>query len=1171
MRSCRAKTCARYARQLRYRGYQTAAPIQQQQAPQRGYATEAQTQDGKPESCGDNLSIPTAKARFNEIGVQHVSDHVFSQLFTETPKPPPPDYIALSKDHLSRHDLLGKTSDTTPPVAFDLPDLQGKSLDEHFYKLGQDAAEPYLGLAKKYARASPPPKPRKWVKRSGWTKYMSDGTSEAVEAPDEDAITFDTEVMWKESSYPVMACAVSATAWYGWLSPWLLGESESDKHLIPLGDPAKSRVVVGHNVGYDRARVLEEYDLAQSRNNFVDTMSLHVAVNGMCTRQRPTWMKHRKARDLRDKIAGSSEGAELHTLLQSDSSEDIEEEHLWVGRSSVNSLRDVAQFHCGITIDKARREYFGELPREGILEKYDELLDYCAADVEITHRVYSKVFPAFLETCPHPVSFAALRHLSTEMLPVDKSWEAYLDNAEGTYHKLLEDVQQRLIALSEKALEIKEDPEKYQNDPWLRQLDWSGQEVKMVKGKKKNDPPRPAKRQKMPGMPTWYKDLFPVKDGPINLTVRTRVAPLLLRMSWDGYPLVWSDKHGWTFRVPIAEAGSYASKAVVQADMLEESEKSPLRADMSARYFKLPHKDGPAARCANPMAKGYLQHFEKGTLTSEYSYAKEALEMNASCSYWISARDRIRSQMVVYNKDLHPSSQGTTHHRQAAPKDANQGYILPQLIPMGTITRRSVENTWLTASNAKPNRVGSELKSMVKAPPGHVFVGADVDSQELWIASIMGDSQFKLHGGNALGFMTLEGEKAQGTDLHSRTAGILGISRNDAKVFNYGRIYGAGLNFAAHLLKQFNPSLSTSETTSIASKLYTETKGQKTSRKVIRSRPFWRGGTESLVFNALEDFAELDRPRTPALGAGITEALMKRFISKGEFLTSRVNWAIQSSGVDYLHLLIVSMDYLTRRFDISARLAITVHDEIRYLALERDKYRTAMALQVANVWTRAMFCEQVGIRDLPQACAYFSAVDIDHVLRKEVDMDCVTPSHKTPIPPGESLNIVELLGKGREARLDTAVVPQVAPTPERYAYVEREPVMAGMWREMDLGYLRAQVASDAELRDLVMDYKKPQATKEPTSSKEPATTKKPAVSKASGATAKSSTSRKKEPTFKPRKLKSMSIPKKHQPQGIYLPEAPWLQSRLHEPKVKGKWYPGGYGKEVGNGRAFGGV
>ena len=93
----------------------------------------------------------------------------------------------------------------------------------------------------------------------------------------------------------------------------------------------------------------------------------------------------------------------------------------------------------------------------------------------------------------------------------------------------------------------------------------------------------------------------------------------------------------------------------------------------------------------------------------------------------------------------------------------------------GTATRRAVEPTWLTASNAKvnvwfkklelrhsyrqnlipsnlffclqENRVGSELKCMVRAPPGYHLVGADVDSQELWIASVLGDTNFTgIHG-----------------------------------------------------------------------------------------------------------------------------------------------------------------------------------------------------------------------------------------------------------------------------------------------------------------------------------------------------------------------------------------------------------------------------------------
>ncbi|EEY20726.1 DNA polymerase gamma [Verticillium alfalfae VaMs.102] len=787
----------------------------------------AASKPGSPDT-GHSLSM-SSQARYNEIGVQQLSSHIYSQIFPDGNTPPPKHLIEMSKDHLRRHELLGKNTDNSDPIAFDLPSLQGRTLDEHFHKLGLDAAEPYLSYAKDFSRFNSPPKPRKWVRRSGWTKYYPDGRTEVVNAPDDAMLCFDTEVLWKESSFAVMACASSPNAW-----------------------------------------------------------------------------------ELRERIATQTDDAQLAELL-SNSAIRQEEEELWVERSSVNSLRDVAKFHLDVTIDKAIRDDFSTLDRAGVLAKLDELLDYCAADVAITHRVYQIVFPNFLETCPHPVSFAALRHLSSVILPVNETWNAYIANAEATYHELNDAVLERLVALAEKAVAIRDQSETWSNDPWLNQLDWSGQEIKMVKGKKKNEPPRPAARQKKPGMPRWYKDLFAKNDAPIGLTVRTRIAPLLLKLAWDGHPLCWSDTYGWTFRVSRTEASKYLNKQMTQCDMADEKVEA-LRQDTEGVYFKLPHKDGPTARCANPMAKSYLSYFENGTLSSEYSYAKEALEMNASCSYWISARDRIKSQMVVYEEDV------ATEKLEGGMENKNtQGFILPQIIPMGTITRRAVENTWLTASNAKRNRVGSELKAMVKAPPGYSFVGADVDSQELWIASLVGDATFKLHGGNAIGFMTLEGTKAAGTDLHSRTAGILGITRNDAKVFNYGRIYGAGLKFAAQLLRQFDPNLSEKETLETASKLYVNTKGTKTNRKVLYKRPFWRGGTESFVFNKLEEFAEQERPRTPVLGAGITEALMGRFINKGGYLTSRINWAIQSSGVDYLHLLIVTIPH-GESLDINALL-----------------------------------------------------------------------------------------------------------------------------------------------------------------------------------------------------------------------------------------------------------
>lgn len=60
---------------------------------------------------------------------------------------------------------------------------------------------------------------------------------------------------------------------------------------------------------------------------------------------------------------------------------------------------------------------------------------------------------------------------------------------------------------------------------------------------------------------------------------------------------------------------------------------------------------------------------------------------------------------------------------------------------------------------------------MIQAPPGYNIVGADVDSQELWISSIIGDAYYKkIHGATPFGWMTLIGTKANETDMHSVTA-----------------------------------------------------------------------------------------------------------------------------------------------------------------------------------------------------------------------------------------------------------------------------------------------------------------------------------------------------------------------------------------------------------------
>ncbi|KAG2023737.1 gamma DNA-directed DNA polymerase [Coprinopsis cinerea AmutBmut pab1-1] len=1215
----------------------------------------------------------------NEVGVQLLSRSLHEQIFRNVSFPQPPrSYIQIAKEHLAQHELDPVQGSILPDIGFQLPPLQGSNLLEHFHRIGLHAAEPWLSLSKEHASAVLPPKPEYWEIQSGWTKYhfLPDGSSyhEHVDFPvhggkPESMLTFDVETMPKHHPYAVMACAASENAWYAWISPWLLGETDDPQHLIPMGDPHANKVVIGHNISYDRARIGEEYRLEGTQTRFIDTMSLHAAVYGISSHQRPAWMKHRKAREtelrqleeaievFRGLIKTAEERMELETdpqqkeeyrqthlklskgllELQTTNAECADEvdgdaspdpvEKRWEDITAVNSLAEVAKLHCGIEVNKDARDDLFEGNIEEVRNNLHDYLDYCCNDVHITHEVYKKILPSFLQSCPHPVSFAGILTMGSSFLPVNQEWEAYIERAEKTYRDMQAKVEKKLVSLAEDALKLM-DNEAWKSDPWLSQLDWTpkvasksrgvyvpedppleeitpevdpsipptwfdklsrdplstecreriiphllrltlddkplqytvkegwhfledstiqplptatskrtgqilnarhartllqsgqlhsphtdlalllssgskGDDVKSQvlqlaeamlaegrggdvstnpwlsqldwspagqKKKKKEKPPKPP-----PVLwPKWYweatKPRKGVPPGTLDITTRGRIAPLLLRLSWKDWPLTHSREHGWIYRVPPNTDAMIRSKPLDFYDNAD-AHLNELKLHHGYQFYKLPHKDGEKANVGSPLGKTFIKYAQDGTLKSPGDEAKEAFDLNAICSYWISARDRIMNQMVVWEKQRGELG----FPKPAESPDSSKekwGIIVPQVVTMGTVTRRAIEKTWLTASNAKKNRVGSELKAMVRAPEGYAIVGADVDSEELWISSCMGDAQFGLHGATAIGWMTLEGTKAAGTDLHSKTAKILGISRDQAKVFNYSRIYGAGMRHAILLLLQGSSAMLPEAAQKLAENLYASTKGKNTHRTDIFERKFWFGGSESYLFNKLEEIALSDKPQTPALGCGVTYALSKEYLPTGfgsDYLPSRINWVVQSSGVDYLHLLIVSMQYLIQRYNINARYLISVHDELRYLVTDQDKYRLALALQIANLWTRCMFAYKLGMDDLPQGVAFFSAVDVDKVLRKEVFMPCTTPSQPDPIPSGESLDIAGVLEKTNGGSLfaDGRSMPETDSTPLVGNLEGFQTPDCLVHRAPNAAWLRAQATTDfAEIKAL---------------------------------------------------------------------------------------------------------
>nr|CAH7752987.1 unnamed protein product [Callosobruchus chinensis] len=630
----------------------------------------------------------------------------------------------------------------------------------------------------------------------------------------------------------------------------------------------------------------------------------------------------------------------------------------------------------------------------------------------------------------------------------------------------------------------------------------------------------PAVKTLLPGYPNWYRKLCTKPNsspqwipGPHLISTSMQITPKLLSLTWEGYPLHYIRDFGWGFLVPFSD-DSEVERKLPLAKLLE---KCPLRIskdgsntweamqhisksvqqDLSKKqyymrmkddktngmyqgtgiwcnttiedccwFFKLPHKDGPSCNVGNPLAKDYLTKFSENVLAGDTESAEQVLAMARKLSYWRNNRNRIMDQMVVWlnKKNLPKDMQDSTD---------NFGAIVPQVVVCGTLTRRAVEPTWMTASNAHPERIGSELRAMVQAPPGYNIVGADVDSQELWIASVIGDSHHGgMHGCTPLGWMTLSGNKSQGTDMHSVTAKAVGISRDHAKVINYARIYGAGQNFAERLLKQFNPTMSENDARSKARKMFDLTKGKNLyylKREYVHEfgdQPYnrwraielakvhgkkvfemfeiskWVGGTESAMFNRLEEIANSDRPTTPFLEGRLSRALEAKSTSEDRFLPTKVNWVVQSGAADFLHLMLVCMRWI---MGDNIRFCLSFHDEVRYLVKEKYRYKAALALHTTNLLTRSFCAYRLGLNDLPQSVAFFSSVEVDKVLRKESKQDCVTPSNPHGLKRGYGID------NGEAVDIRTAIEKAGGNSPRWYQFDDDRDVKSNKKKTRDAG------------------------------------------------------------------------------------------------------------------------
>lgn len=216
--------------------------------------------------------------RMSLLNIQMLSKPLHRQIFGGRESSVKKSAIDRCRKHLKSQGLWGKKGSTLPDIDVELPRLMGENVDAHFRNIAEMQSRPYLDLAVGLMRTPLPPMPTEWSFIPGWTRYdPNTGVATSVDYPEDAGLVFDVEVCTMESPRPILATAASQRHWYSWVSKRLTSSEDFYANMqrkTVLGDlipfetvegemesaaSRNHRLIVGHNVSYDRARIKEQY------------------------------------------------------------------------------------------------------------------------------------------------------------------------------------------------------------------------------------------------------------------------------------------------------------------------------------------------------------------------------------------------------------------------------------------------------------------------------------------------------------------------------------------------------------------------------------------------------------------------------------------------------------------------------------------------------------------------------------------------------------------------------------------------------------------------------------------------------------------------------------------------------------------------------------------------
>jgi DNA polymerase gamma 1 len=837
---------------------------------------------------------------------------------------------------------------------FYLPQLEGKDIAEHFDNISNNILSDKVKLMRSFADCDvpEPPSPEHIVYEMGWVRYQwkKDGQWQITPMGDKGMANvpiavFDCETFVRGSDFghPILATAVSSDSYWIWMHESFVNpEIPYTPQLVPLG--TTNSLFIAHNVGFDRQRTHEAYYLRHDPFNqtepfgnlWFDTMSAHINVSGLASEQR-FWFTQSDDKSFKYQAPPS-----------------------WTTKGSMNNLVDVYNFHCQPMVPleketkKTRNLFVVAESMHDFVPDRDELTAYALRDVKVTYDMYSVVSLKYLQSNPSLTTLYGHFSQTSSILPVVDNWYDWVNECEKVWEESITRQDELLSEIAEQLLEDwKSDEIDIESDPWLSQLDWEANYALKKDGKPKSC---------WYGIPMWYrknarndKELKKIVLEPI--TTKSRLSHILLRLKWNGEPMVYEKDTGW---------------------MYMDRDKGEM--------VRVPHPNGEGINVGGVLSKDYLDDFESGTLSSDLPQAQELIRLAVKVSYWTSVRSRVKEQLPT--KSL----------------DSDLTIVIPQTIPHNTATNRAGEHLWLTVPDPKPDKIGTEVKTRVQVKSPYTFVSSDYDGQESVVASIFADCEYRLAGSTQFGHSVLAGSKEDGTDMHSMTAKTIGISRAIAKGCNYGMLYGSGVKTLAATIRKGNKSISTKDAEKMGKKLIATKKG----RKASQDSSNLVGGSDSYAYNEMSRIANSQVPRNPLSGTKMSTAFRPEVVGS-DYFTMRNNWVIQSTGSAMLHGFLTAMEHLTRLYNVRARFCMSVHDSVLFMCEEKDADLVSALYQVAHLWSWSWLRFNYGICEMPHANAWFSSIEVDKIFRKAATAGTTTVSQPIQEPDGRAHTITTLV------------------------------------------------------------------------------------------------------------------------------------------------------------------